>query len=551
LYIKEIVLTWFLNLTTRAKLFFGFGLITMLLIISISMAYRIISTIQQSQTVLVEKDFTMVVDLLEIRAYENRLRAKFLEMSLKTERSDQEALEHEIRTSSGKVDENLQRLVRLGRDEPKFLAGIENLKNTISIYRQTREKQFALIYEGKPELARQLSLGIQDQRYEKIREIARTLGDEVKDRAWAAAAQSQEQARKSLHLFVIAGIFVTLLAMAMALFLNRIIVNPLKEISGALELLAAGELAINLSVNDRRDEFGVLAQNFHRMVENLRKMTQEISNGVSVLTSVTDEIMAMTQQVSSGSAETATALNQTMGTVEELKQTVQLANGKAMQVSDNAQKTVQVSRSGQHAVQEMIAGMGHVGEQTTSVAISIAKLGEQSNAIGEIVATVNDLSEQSNLLAVNAAIEAAKAGEQGKGFAVVAQEIKSLALQSKQATTQVRIILGEIQKAIAAAVMATDQNGKAVEAGVQQSDTAGASIQMLAESIVEAAHVAMQIATSSQQQMVGITQVALAMESIKEAGAQNLTGTRQAEAAAQNLHALGLNLKQLVQWYKV
>jgi methyl-accepting chemotaxis protein len=551
LYIREIALTWFLNLTTRTKLLFGFGLITMLLIISISMAYRIISAIQQSQAVLVEKDFTLVVDLLEIRAFENRLRAKFLEMSLKTERSDQEALEHEIRTYSAKVDERMRRLATLGRDEPKFLASIEELKNTISIYEQTREKQFALIYEGKPDVARQLSLGIQEQRHEKIREIARVLGDGVRNRAWAAAAKSQEQVSNSLQLFVIAGMFSILLAMVMTLFLDRIIVNPLKEISDAVELLASGELAINLSINDRHDELGILAQNFRRMVENLRKMTQEISNGVSVLTSVTDEIMAMTQQVSSGSAETATALNQTMGTVEELKQTVQMASGKAMQVSDNAQKTVQVSRSGQHAVQEMIAGMGHVGEQTTSVAISIAKLSEQSNAIGEIVATVNDLSEQSNLLAVNAAIEAAKAGEQGKGFAVVAQEIKSLALQSKQATTQVRIILGEIQKAIAAAVMATDQNGKAIEAGVQQSDTAGASIQMLAESIVEAAHVAMQIATSSQQQMVGITQVALAMESIKEAGAQNLTGTRQAEAAAQNLHALGLNLKQLVQWYKV
>ena len=544
-------MNWFLNLTTRAKLFFGFGLITILLIISITMAYRIISTIQQSQAVLVEKDFTMVVDLLEIRAFENRLRAKFMEMSLKTERSDQEALEHEIRTYSGKVDERLQSLATLGRDEPKFLAGIDELKSTIATYRQIREKQFTLIYEGKPELARQLSLGIQDRHHEKIREIARALSDGVRDRALAAAARSQEQVRKSLHLFVIAGIFAMLLAVTMTLFLNQIIVNPLKEITVAMGLLASGELNINLSATDRHDEFGVLAQNFRKMVESQRKMTQEISDAVSILTSVTDEILTMTQQVSSGSAETATALNQTMGTVEEVKQTVQLASEKAMQVSDNAQKTVQVSRSGQHAVQEMIAGMEHIGEQTNAAAISITKLSEQSNAIGEIIATVNDLAEQSNLLAVNAAIEAAKAGEQGKGFAVVAQEIKSLAQQSKQATTQVRIILGEIQKAITSAVMATDQNGKAVEAGAQQSDTAGASIKMLAESIVEAAHVAMQIAASSQQQMVGITQVALAMESIKEAGTQNLAGTRLAESAAHNLHELGLKLKQLVQWYKV
>lgn len=493
----------------------------------------------------------MVVDLLEIRTTENRVRAKFLEMSMKTERSDQEALEQEIRTYSGKVDARLQRLAMLGRDEPKFLAGIEKLKNTIAIYRQVREKQFALIYEGKPEIARQLSLGIQEQHHEKIRELARALGDEVRDRAWAAAARSQAQVRKSLHLFVIAGIFAMLLAVIMTLFLNWIIVNPLKEISAAMESLASGELAINLSINDRHDELGILAQNFRKMVENQRKIIQEIGDAVSILTSVSDEILAMTKQVSSGSAETATALNQTMGTVEEVKQTVQLASEKAMQVSDSAQKTVQISRSGQHAVEEMIAGMGHIGEQTNAAAISITKLSEQNKAIGEIIATVNDLTEQSSLLAVNAAIEAAKAGEQGKGFSVVAQEIKSLAQQSKQATIQVRIILGEIQKAIAAAVMATEHNGQAVEAGAQQSDTAGISIKMLAESIVEAAHVAVQIAATSKQQMVGMAQVALAMENIKEASTLNLTGTRQAEAAAQNLHGLGLKLKQLVEWYKV
>lgn len=544
-------MTWFLNWTTRTKLFFGFGLITALLIISITTAYRIISSIQQSQAALVEKDFSMVVDLLEIRAFENRLRAKFLEMSMKTERSDQEALEHDIRIYSSKVDERVQRLTTLGRDKPKFLAGIDELKSTIAIYRQVREKQFALIYEGKPELARQLSLGIQEQHHEKIREIARVLGDDVRDRAWAAAARSQAQVRKSLHLFVIAGMFAMLLAVTMTLFLNWIIVNPLKEIATAMESLASGELVINLPINDRRDELGILAQNFRKMVKNQRKIIQEIGDAVNILTSVSDEILAMTKQVSSGSAETATALHQTVGTVEEVKQTVQLASEKAMQVSDSAQKTVQISRSGQHAVEEMIAEMEHIGEQTNAAARSITKLSEQSNAIGEIIATVNDLTEQSNLLAVNAAIEAAKAGEHGKGFAVVAQEIKSLAQQSKQATIQVRVILGDIQKAIAAAVKVTEHNDLAVETGAQQSDTAGVSIKMLAESIVEAAHVARQIAATSKQQMVGIAQVALAMENIKEASTLNLTGTRQAEAAAQNLHGLGLKLKQLVEWYKV
>jgi len=151
---------------------------------------------------------------------------------------------------------------------------------------------------------------------------------------------------------------------------------------------------------------------------------------------------------------------------------------------------------------------------------------------------------------VNAAIEAARAGEQGRGFAVVAQEVKSLAEQSKQATAQVRSILGEIQRATTAAVLAAEQGAKAVEAGVQQTAQAGDSIRVLGESIAEAAQAAVQIAASSQQQLVGVKQVAEAMESIKQASAQNAAGMRQAETATQNLTALGQRLRTIVGRYR-
>jgi len=134
---------------------------------------------------------------------------------------------------------------------------------------------------------------------------------------------------------------------------------------------------------------------------------------------------------------------------------------------------------------------------------------------------------------------------------VVAQEVKSLAEQSKQATAQVRTILGDIQKAISTAVLATEQGSKAVETGVKQSTEAGESIRMLADSIAEAAQAATQIAASSQQQLAGMDQVALAMENIKLASAQNVAGTKQAETVAQTLHELGKKLKHLVEQYKV
>jgi methyl-accepting chemotaxis protein len=277
-----------------------------------------------------------------------------------------------------------------------------------------------------------------------------------------------------------------------------------------------------------------------------RTITRQLRESIDQLSTSSSEIMATTSQVASSAAETASAVSETTATVEEVKQTAQLSSQKARNVSDSAQKASQISQSGRKSVEDAMQGMHRIQEQMESIAESIVLLSEQSQAIGEIIATVNDLAEQSNLLAVNAAIEANKAGEQGKGFTVVAQEVKSLAEQSKQATAQIRTILGDIQRATSVAVLATEQGSKAVQAGVKQTTETGEAIRLLADSIVDAAQAATQIAASSQQQMVGMDQVALAMENIKQGSVQNVAGTKQAEIAAKSLHSLGQKLTDMV-----
>lgn len=277
-----------------------------------------------------------------------------------------------------------------------------------------------------------------------------------------------------------------------------------------------------------------------------RVITRELRENISQLSSSSAEILATTTQVASSAAETAAAVSETTATVEEVKQTAQHASQKAKHVSDSAQKASNVSQAGRKSVEEALHVMHRIREQMGSIAESIVQLSEQSHAIGQIIATVNDLAEQSNLLAVNAAIEAARAGEQGKSFGVVAHEIRSLAEQSKQATGQVRTILGDIQKATNVAVLATEQGNKAVEAGVKQSAETDEAIRLLSASINEASQAATQIAASSHQQMVGMDQVVVAMSNIKEASEQNVAGTRQAEKAAQALHDMGIRLTALV-----
>lgn len=277
-----------------------------------------------------------------------------------------------------------------------------------------------------------------------------------------------------------------------------------------------------------------------------RTITRQLRENIVQLASSSAEILSTTSQVAAGAAETAAAVSETTATVEEVKQTALTTSQKAKYVSDSAQKVSNISEAGRKSVEEVISGMNRIQEQMESIAESIMQLSKQGHAIGEIIATVNDLAEQSNLLAVNAAIEATRAGEQGKSFGVVAREIRSLADQSKQATAQVRNILGDIQKATNAAVLATEQGNKAVEAGVRQSTETGEAIRLLSTSISEAAQAATQIAASSKQQMVGMDQVVMAMTNIQQASEQNVAGTRQAESAAQGLYEMGNKLSVLV-----
>ncbi|GFO56446.1 hypothetical protein GMSM_34530 [Geomonas sp. Red276] len=293
-----------------------------------------------------------------------------------------------------------------------------------------------------------------------------------------------------------------------------------------------------------------LEQRVAERTANIMRQNREILEAAEILAASSSQIMTSMSQIASSAAETAATVNETNSIVEEVKLTAEVASQKARKVSDAAPRTVSVAQNGRRSVEETINGMGRIQEQVAFLTESIVRLSEQSQAIGEIMATVSDLAEQSNLLSVNAAIEAAKAGEQGKGFAVVAQEVKSLAEQSKEATGQVRAILSDIQKATNTAVMAAEQGNKAVEEGVRQSREAGEAIRLMGESIEESAQAAVQISASSQEQSSGMDQVALAIGDIKQASEQNATGMKQVEGAVQNLHELGRKLKELVEQYK-
>jgi len=324
--------------------------------------------------------------------------------------------------------------------------------------------------------------------------------------------------------------------------------QALQSLAQVAQKIAEGDLTVKVQPLSNAD---VLGNSFARMIENLRTLTNDIADSVSLIVSSASEIVATTVQIATSSAETATAINETTTTVDEVKQAAQLSSEKARTVTDSAQHVVEISQNGLKAVEETGEAMSQIRNQMTSIAHTIAGLSEQSQAIAEIIVSVADLADQSNLLAVNAAIEAARAGEAGKGFTVVAQEIKALADQSKQATTQVRALLNEIQRATGAAVSAAEQGTKVVELGVHQAAQTGDAIQLLAESCEGSAQSSFQIAASSQQQVVGVDQISTAMKNINQASMETAAGMRQSEVAAQNLNDLGRRLQILVSQFKL
>lgn len=489
------------------------------------------------------------------------------------------------------ISQQMKELAQLTDDTPEQKRSVEALQGLIAEKLDLMKKAVEMRdQQGLDEVIRMMSTGANRSVMEDImKNMAKIENIEAEQgKRW------DEQARASIRsttATVLYGIPVCLVLLALVGFaLTRNISRPLNRMSRVAEKMAVGDLSLEIKDTGRQDEVGILEHAFkelesyqremseltHRiasgnltvdvkprsekdllghaaaaMVEKLRQQIRKMTEGVNFLASAAGEIMATTSQVASAATETSTAVAETTATIEELRQTVQVSSQKAKDVSQNAQHAAQTSQSGKAAVETAVEGMTHIRLQMDSIAQSIVKLSEQSQTIGDIISSVSDIADQSNLLAVNASIEAAKAGEHGRGFAVVAQEVRVLAEQSKQATTQIRAILNEIQKAIGATVMSTEQGAKAVEVGMKRSQEAGETIRVLADGVTASAHASVQILASSNEQLIGMDQVAMAMENIKRASEQNAAGIRQAEIAAHDLNTLGQTLKQLIEQYRV
>ena len=576
------------NVSISRRLGAGFGLIVLMTVALGVLSLFDRQRLSEQNTLLYRHPFTVSNAVLRADRDVTAIHRSMKDVVLAKDAEEIEAAVQKVDELEGKVFDSLTIV------EERFLGDktkVTDLVQSIKDWRPIRTEVIALTRSGQAEAAVAITKGKGAVHVSQINEQMLGFIVFAQSRADQFLKDSQDTAARVWR--IIAGVLAAIVALSLIIvvLLTRSIVLPLgaepadmdrimrevalghvdiefdengRESRGVLASIksmvasisgvadAAREIAegnLTVEVTPRSGE-DVLGNALLNMVESLKRQLREIGEGANVLVASSGEIAALASQLAASSSESSTAVTQTTTTVEEVRQTSQSATEKARQIFADFQKTASVSQTGVQSTEEAAKQMSLIREQIEAIAESIVGLSEQSQAVGEIISSVDDIAEQSNLLAVNAAVEAARAGEQGKGFAVVAAEIKSLAEQSKRATTQVRGILNDIQKATSGAVMVTEQGGKVVEAGAEQASKSGEVIRRLAESVSESTQAASQIAAASQQQLVGMAQITQAMESINQAGEQNMVSTRQLEEGARNLNDLGKKLQELVTKYK-
>jgi methyl-accepting chemotaxis protein len=311
--------------------------------------------------------------------------------------------------------------------------------------------------------------------------------------------------------------------------------------------IAKGDVSTIVKPLSEKDEMaGALAQ----MLDNLRQLIGQMQEATNNISKANSNISAATSEQATTVTEQAASVVETTTTIEEVRRTAEQSVKHAQLVSEMASNTLRLAENGLDAAKRAEDGMLGLKDQVRHIAETILGLSEQTLQIGEIIATVNDIADQSNLLALNAAMEAARAGEAGRGFAVVAGEVRNLAEQSRQATAQVSSILSEIQKSANTAVMVTEKGTKSAESGVELAQSTGDSIRVMREQTQQVVVAAEQIASSAKQQLTGMDQITQAMENINIGATQTQKGVQQVDLAAQNLNNLAMQLTGIVQRYK-
>ncbi len=369
------------------------------------------------------------------------------------------------------------------------------------------------------------------------------------------AAQQADLSDRAASATTVTAMSVTagglVLAVGIGVFFSRNIVGAIRPVVSRAQMITAGDLTGSDLDARRRDELGDIATAFNTMSGSLRTLVQQIVGSAGQVASAATEIAASAEEMAQGMDQQEKQTGQVSAAVEEMSASATEVARKSADAASAAQESGKQAQEGGSVVDQTVTEMKGIASQVGESVQAVGALGAKSEQIGQIIGVINDIADQTNLLALNAAIEAARAGEHGRGFAVVADEVRKLAERTTQATKQVADSIKEIQTETGVAVQKIECSTKQVQSGVQLAGAAGQALQKIVTSSNGLGDMVRVIAAAAQQQSATATDIARNIEQISAVTKESSEGARQAAQAATQLGQQAESLSALVGKFKV
>jgi methyl-accepting chemotaxis protein len=374
-----------------------------------------------------------------------------------------------------------------------------------------------------------------------------TISDKLYDIQLERRDAESAQAR-SLQL--ISTLLALLVGIIAALVITRQITRPIQETLAVVERIASGDLSHNIQVT-RRDELGVLQQGIQRMGTTLRELISGIRDGVTQIASAAEELSAVTEQTSAGVNSQKIETDQVATAMHEMTATVQEVARNAEQASRAAADADGQARAGDKVVAEAIAQIERLAAEVARSTDAMTHLQQESNKIGSVMDVIKAVAEQTNLLALNAAIEAARAGEAGRGFAVVADEVRGLAQRTQKSTEEIEGLVAGLQNGTQQVAAVMNNSRSLTDSSVELTRKAGVSLENITRTVSNIQSMNQQIAAAAEEQSAVAEEISRSIINVRDVSEQTATASDETAKSSVELARLGSQLQQMVSHFRV
>lgn len=434
---------------------------------------------------------------------------------------------------------------------PMKTALVERSYRSGVAFLDARDQEFVpAMLAGDVTKARALAAGKMNQHYRAHREAI----DEVVAAAMPWQLQQEAQAtaivQARINKIALVSLVIFCAATVVGLGIARRLTSRLSTIESCFQTISGGDLRIRIPVQGE-DEVARLSRATNALLDNLEGMIGRVAMVTEQLASAAVELSATAVEISGGTARLTSRALHTAAAVEEMNATVGQVAQNSGKAACLARETVETAKDGGAVVSSTIEGMELLAAAVSSSATIITELGKSSDQIGVIVGTIEDIADQTNLLALNAAIEAARAGEQGRGFAVVADEVRKLAERTTKATKEISDMIRQIQQDTHGAVDSMQNGKEKVSTGVDLANKTGEALAKIVRMVSESADMIQQIAVASEEQSSATQQIAADIENVAQVTKESAAGANESAKACQDLSQIAIELQRLVGNFRV